>query len=88
MFAVNRRGGGAAGEESGNRPPEIGEWEKQQEGEREKGKGQSKSKRRVIRREDAEEEEKEGREVSDIGTEERFEDENKMRPGTISRIRD
>ena len=35
--------------------------ERQQEGENEKGKGQSKSTRRVVRREDVEEEEKEER---------------------------
>ena len=37
---------------SGRGPPEIGGWERAQEGEREKGKGGSK--RKVVRREDAE----------------------------------
>ena len=77
-------------EESGRGPPEIGEWERQQEGEREKGKGQSKSTRRVVRREDVEEEEKEGRKwtASDVELEEEFEEVNDMKPGTVSRIRE
>ena len=45
-------------EESGRGPPKIGEWEREQEGERKKGKGQTKSTRRVVRREDVDEEEK------------------------------
>ena len=73
----------------------MGEWEREQEGEREKGKG--KSKRRVVRREDAEEEEvvvrvpsevEESREKKEIEEGERFEEESGLKPGTVAKIRD
>ena len=75
----------------------MGEWEKAQEGEKDKGKGGSK--RKVVRREDAEEEEvvtrvnKEEEELEEFGAEifeagEKFEEEENLRPGTVSQIRD
>ena len=73
----------------------MGEWERAQEGEKEKGKG--KSKRRVVRREDAEEEEvvtrvtleaEESKEEMEKEEGEKFDGEHDLRPGTISQIRD
>ena len=61
---------------------------REQEGERKKGKGQTKSTRRVVRREDLEEEEKEVKKWTASDIEEEFEEVKDMKPGTVSRIRE